>query len=136
MPVDTPVTHQITELSVDECLDLLRTQSLGRLVYLEDGAPEIRPVNYALHQGSVVFRVGYGDLLDAVHRQPVTFEADHGDSTSRTGWSVIIRGIAEEIWRTDELDVARDTGLRPWAPGTRDHYVRIIPRVMTGRRIS
>lgn len=133
--MDTPVTHQLTELTVDECLDLLRTQRLGRLVYVEDGTPEIRPVNYALHQGSVVFRVGYGDLLDAVHRQPVTFEADEIDEDRATGWSVIVRGVAEEIWRSDELDVARETGLRPWAPGTRDHYVRIISHTMTGRRI-
>lgn len=131
-----PVTHQITELTVDECLELLGTQTIGRLVYLDDGIPEIRPVNYALHQGSVVFRIGYGELLDAVHRQPVTFEADHGDADTRTGWSVIIRGTAEEIWRTDELDVARETGLRPWAPGARDHYVRVIPKSITGRRIT
>jgi len=24
---------------------------------------------------------------------------------------------------------------RPWAPGARDHYARILPAVLTGRRI-
>ena len=131
-----PATHRLEELSVDECLTLLAEKSLGRLVYVRDGEPHIRPLTYELHGGSVVFRIGYGELLDAIHRQPVVFEVDHGDPAVRTGWSIIIRGTAEEIWQSDDLDAARATGLRPWAPGTRDHYVRIIPRSMTGRRIA
>ena len=45
-------------------------------------------------------------------------------------------GIAEEIWRTEEISIAHDTGLRPWAPGDRDHYLRILSTAITGRRIS
>lgn len=134
--MSTPATHRLEELSVDECLTLLAGGSLGRLVYMVDSAPQIRPLTYGLQRGSVVFRIGYGDLLDTIHEQHVVFEVDHGDPTVRTGWSVIVRGIAEEIWRTDDLERARETGLRPWAPGTRDHYVRIIPTSITGRRIA
>lgn len=101
-----------------------------------DDTPEIRPLNYVLHRGSVVVRIGYGTLLDAVHQQPVLFEVDHADAARRTGWSVIVRGIAEEIWRSDELEIVRESGLRPWAPGSRDHYVRIISTSITGRRIT
>jgi uncharacterized protein len=53
----------------------------------------------------------------------------------RTGWSVIILGVAEEIWRPEELDIARQLPLRPWAPGDRDHYVRILSTQITGRRV-
>lgn len=132
----TPATHRLEELTVDECLILLAGGSLGRLVFLRGDVPDVRPLTYGLHQGSVVFRIGYGQLLDVIHRQRVLFEVDHGDPSVRTGWSVIVRGIAEEIWRTDELEQVRETGLRPWAPGTRDHYVRIVPTSITGRRIS
>lgn len=134
--MDAPAAHLLTELTIDECLDRLRQRSLGRLVYLVDGEAQIRPLTYALHQGSIVFRIGYGDLLDAIHRQSVLFEVDAGDVATRTGWSVIVRGVAEEIWRTEDLEVVRDSGLRPWAPGTRDHYVRIVSRSMTGRQIA
>lgn len=134
--MSTPATHRLEVLSVDECLVLLAGGSLGRLVYLLDGEPQIRPLTYGLQRGSVVFRIGYGDLLDAIHQRPVVFEVDHGDPTVRTGWSIIVRGIAEEIWQSHDLDAARGTGLRPWAPGTRDHYVRIIPTSITGRRIA
>jgi uncharacterized protein len=134
--VNTPATRQMTELSVEECLELLRTQALGRLVYVMGGEPQIRPLTYGLHQGSVAFRIGYGDLLDAVHQQPVLFEVDHADAATRTGWSVIIHGIAEEIWRSEELTIAHEIDLQPWAPGNRDHYVRILPTAITGRRIG
>jgi nitroimidazol reductase NimA-like FMN-containing flavoprotein (pyridoxamine 5'-phosphate oxidase superfamily) len=134
--VNTPATRQINELSIDECLELLKTQALGRLVYLDDDKPQIRPLTYGLHQGSVMFRIGYGDLLDTIHLQPVLFEVDHGDAATRTGWSVIIHGVAEEIWRSEELAIAHDMGLQPWASGDRDHYVRILPTAITGRRIN
>ena len=58
--------------------------------------------------------------------QPVEFEADAGDPGSHTGWSVIVHGVAEEIWRPEDLAAVRELPLRPWAPGNRDHYVRIL----------
>ena len=133
--VTTPTSHRIEELPVDACLELLRTRSLGRIGYVADGKPRILPLTYGVHQGSVLFRIGYGDLLDAVHGQEVVFEVDHGDPEMRTGWSVIVHGIAEEIWRSEELAVAQELTLRPWAPGNRDHYVRILSSAITGRRI-
>jgi nitroimidazol reductase NimA-like FMN-containing flavoprotein (pyridoxamine 5'-phosphate oxidase superfamily) len=122
-------------LSVDECFELLKSRSLGRLAYVVGGKPRILPLNYGIHQGSVVFRTGYGDLLDAIHQQDVMFEIDHGEPSTHTGWSVIVHGIAEEIWRPEELDIVRALPLRPWAPGDRDHYVRILSSAITGRRI-
>lgn len=127
--------HGIEEIRVEECMELLSARVLGRLVFVLDGKPAIRPLTYGVHQGSVAFRIGYGDLLDAIHQQPVAFEIDGGDDETRTGWSVIVHGIAEEIWRTEELSMVRELGLRPWAPGTRDHFVRILPTAITGRRI-
>jgi nitroimidazol reductase NimA-like FMN-containing flavoprotein (pyridoxamine 5'-phosphate oxidase superfamily) len=132
----TPATTQLDEIPVDECLELLESQSLGRLAYCLQGKPRIRPLNFAVYQGSVVFRTGYGDLLDTIHMQDVAFEVDHAEADTHSGWSVIIRGIAEEIWRPEELDdVRRRLSLRPWAPGDRDHYVRILSSAITGRRI-
>lgn len=121
---------------VDEALALLRTTAVGRLIYLINGAPRVMPLNYVMHQGSVVFRTSYGELLDHVHLQRVLFEADAGDETMRTGWSVIVEGRAEEIWRTEELEKARGLPLRPWAPGERDHFVRIVSTSITGRIIE
>ena len=130
------VAHRLEKIPISRCLELLGSQSLGRLAYIVGGKPQIRPLNYAVHQGSVTFRIGYGDTLDAIHLKDVVFEVDGTDHETQTGWSVIVRGIAEEIWRTDELAVARELGLESWAPGNRDHYVHVLSSEITGRRIA
>jgi nitroimidazol reductase NimA-like FMN-containing flavoprotein (pyridoxamine 5'-phosphate oxidase superfamily) len=130
-----PARKHLDELGLDECYELLQSRSLGRLAFIVEGKPRILPLNYGIHQGSVVFRTGYGNLLDMVHQKDVAFEVDDGDPATHTGWSVIVHGVAEEIWRPEELDIARQLPLRPWAPGDRDHYVRILSTQITGRRV-
>lgn len=130
-----PVPRGLVKLSVDECLELLGRSYLGRLAFIEGGKPQLYPLNYRFHEGTVVFRTGWGRLLDAVHGQPVVFEIDGVDDEYHAGWSVAVHGRAEELWRPEELESARRLPLRPWAPGDRDHYVRIDPTAMTGRRI-
>jgi nitroimidazol reductase NimA-like FMN-containing flavoprotein (pyridoxamine 5'-phosphate oxidase superfamily) len=136
MATATPAARRLREMSVDDCVALLRTQPLGRLAYVVGDAPEVVPLNYAVYQGAVVFRTGYGDLLDRIHKVPVVFEVDHVDPMKHTGWSVIVHGLAEEIFRIDELEAVRQLPLRPWAPGERDHYVRIESTRITGRVIT
>jgi len=84
--------HRLEEIPVDQCVDqcleLLEQESLGRLAYVVDGRPEIRPLNFAVRQSSVMFRIGYRDTLDAIHLQAVVFVVDGIDRDARTGWSV------------------------------------------------
>jgi len=40
------------------------------------------------------------------------------------------------VTEPDELARLRELPLRPWAPGARDHYARILPAALTGRRIT
>jgi hypothetical protein len=47
-----------------------------------------------------------------------------------------VRGEITEVTDPAELARLRGLPLRPWAPGARDHYVRILPAVLTGRRIT
>ena len=61
---------------------------------------------------------------------------DGTDAAARTGWSVIVRGEITEVTDPAELARLRELPLRAWAPGARDHYVRILPAVLTGRRIA
>lgn len=124
----------LEELSVDECLDLLERSYLGRLAFVRDGVPQLLPVNYRFHEGSVVFRTAYGALLDTVHLSRVAFEIDTLDPATHSGWSVVVHGKAEEVTDPAELERLRELPLRPWAPGRRDHYVRILASAITGRR--
>jgi uncharacterized protein len=121
-------------LEVDECLRLLTSRYVGRLAYVQDGRPRILPYNYVLHEGLVVLRAGPSELVDGLPR-PVAFEVDDVDMPNHQGWSVVVEGRAEEIVAAVELAAAEELPLRPWAPGERVHYVRIMAGSITGRRI-
>jgi len=122
----------------DECLRLLASQSLGRLALVENGRPHLVPVNFVLDGDAVVFRTDVGTKLDASSRSVVVFEVDGIDESTRSGWSVIVHGLAHEVTRLDRVDLQQRLArlaLHPWAPGEKSHVVRIVPTSITGRRV-
>jgi nitroimidazol reductase NimA-like FMN-containing flavoprotein (pyridoxamine 5'-phosphate oxidase superfamily) len=113
----------------DECLRLVEARRVGRLGIIAGGEPLILPVNYVVVYGTIVFRSAPGSKLDLGPRAPACFEVDDFDEAMRSGWSVLIAGRLEEI---DEDEVG-DASVTPWAPGPRDHWMRLVPRRVTGR---
>jgi len=92
---------------------------------------------YALLDGDVVFRTAPGEkLIAAALQREVVFEIDSFDVAARTGWSVNVVGIAEEIEQGPELARAEALGLDAWAGEVRDRYVRIHAVDISGRRIA
>jgi uncharacterized protein len=125
------------ELSKSECFGLLARERVGRVAFVDDLGPMVLPVNFVLDRHMVVVRTDGGTKLDAAVRgSRVAFEIDGTDEAARTGWSVVVRGEAVEVTDPAELARLRRLPLNPWAPGAKAHYVRILPAVLTGRRIS
>ncbi len=128
----------LQEIPLDECHRLLATQEIGRLAVNAEHHPLVFPVNYAMDGTTVVIRTSPGTKLAAADHANVTFEVDEIDRRTRSGWSVLVRGVAEEVGPEHRADlVARThaTGLRPWAPGEHGHWLRLISTAVTGRRI-
>jgi nitroimidazol reductase NimA-like FMN-containing flavoprotein (pyridoxamine 5'-phosphate oxidase superfamily) len=124
-------------LSEDECHTLLAAAEIGRVGMTVAALPVILPVNYAYVDGAVVFRTGEGTKLRAASGGSIlAFEVDSYDVVARTGWSVLVIGRAAEITDPAELERLRALGLAPWANGTKTHYVRLEPELLTGRRIA
>jgi uncharacterized protein len=124
------------ELSKSECFELLARERLGRVAVVDDLGPVAFPVNFILDRHMVVFRTGEGTKLDAACRgSRVAFEIDGADTAAHGGWSVLVRGEAIKVTDPAELARLRKLPLDPWAPGVKAHYVRILPAVLTGRRI-
>jgi nitroimidazol reductase NimA-like FMN-containing flavoprotein (pyridoxamine 5'-phosphate oxidase superfamily) len=125
------------ELTRSECFALLAHEHLGRVAVVDDLGPVVFPVNFVLHRHMVVLRTDEGTKLDAaIKGSRVAFEIDGTDPATRTGWSVVVRGEAVEVTDPAELARLRRLPLHPWAPGAKAHYVRVLPAVLTGRRIS
>jgi nitroimidazol reductase NimA-like FMN-containing flavoprotein (pyridoxamine 5'-phosphate oxidase superfamily) len=124
------------EMSKSECFALLAREHLGRVAVVDDRGPVVFPVNFVLDRHMVVFRTSDGTKLDAACRgSRIAFEIDGTDAAARSGWSVLVRGEAIEVTGQAELARLRKLPLDPWAPGAKTHYVRILPAVLTGRRI-
>ena len=93
-----------------ECFDLLAREEVGRLAVVVGGRPEIFPVNYVVEGDGVVFRTDPGTKLAGAIRGPVAFEVDHLDRATRTAWSVILHGHAQQATAFDSPELPRPNG--------------------------
>lgn len=129
----------IEVLEPEECLRLLRSEEVGRLAVVVGGFPAIFPVNYVVDGDRVVFRTDAGTKLDGATRGgSVVFEVDHLDPNTRSGWSVILNGRADEITKFDSPAVrerASRLALYPWSAHDKAHLVCISANSVTGRRV-
>ncbi|WP_235967198.1 pyridoxamine 5'-phosphate oxidase family protein [Herbidospora solisilvae] len=133
----------LEELSEKECLQLAEQGGIGRVAF--GGAvvgPTVFPVNYRLINGQVVFRIRKGGTMDESISSgiddvevKIAFQIDHIDERNRNGWSVLIQGPAHHVSES-ELSATGADDVDSWAGDSRDHYIRIAPQRVTGRRIN
>jgi nitroimidazol reductase NimA-like FMN-containing flavoprotein (pyridoxamine 5'-phosphate oxidase superfamily) len=132
----------LQELDEAECLRLISPGGVGRIAFVGSYDLTVLPVNYRLVNGAILFRTTEDGLVEedlrtgiAHGEYRVAFEVDHLDEATREGWSVLVRGPAHHLDAADEQEAARLAGVEPWAAGKRNHFIRITPVGVTGRRI-
>jgi nitroimidazol reductase NimA-like FMN-containing flavoprotein (pyridoxamine 5'-phosphate oxidase superfamily) len=126
-------SREAQDLTVGECLRLLRTVPVGRMVFTEGALPAVHPVDYVMSGSDVVLRTGRGPKLDSAMRgDVVAFEADDIDPVTRTGWSVLVVGHASVVaGAAADLPLPLPAGL-DGEPFT----IRIAGERITGRRVG
>lgn len=130
------VDAELEVLSSEECLALAASMPIGRIVFTDRALPAVQPVNFLIHDGSVIIRTAHGSKLAAATRNAVVaFEVDEFDRQARTGWSVTLVGRAQSIRDPAEVEVLARLPLRAWAPGDRDRFIRIRPEHVSGSRL-
>jgi uncharacterized protein len=123
----------VTILSATESWDLLSSVPLGRLVTSVEGQPEIFPVNFVVQRRTVLFRTAEGTkLVSTAINNRVLFEADDHDAAE--GWSVIVKGTARMLRTNEQIQEAEQAQLLPWIATLKQHYVRVLPISISGRR--
>lgn len=128
---------ELVELTDDECWQLLRAGNVGRVAVNVGSAPDIFPVNYVVHAGEIVVHTEAGTKLAAATlMHSVAFEIDAIDGTTRTGWSVVVKGAGREATRLDEILEMEDLGVVPWVTSPKSRWLVITPSQVTGRRID
>jgi nitroimidazol reductase NimA-like FMN-containing flavoprotein (pyridoxamine 5'-phosphate oxidase superfamily) len=138
----TATVSSLEELDEAACLRLISPGGIGRLAYTGRYGLTVFPVNYKLHEGTIVFRTARDsptgeDLQTGIaHAEyQVAFEVDDIDPAAREGWSVLIHGPAHHLTSAAEQASILDSGVEPWPGGAREHAIRITPTRITGRRI-
>jgi nitroimidazol reductase NimA-like FMN-containing flavoprotein (pyridoxamine 5'-phosphate oxidase superfamily) len=134
-----PVVELLDEA---ECLRLISAGGVGRIGYTGRFGPTVVPVNYALHEGTIVFRTGRHspmgeDLRTGIEHaeSKVAFEIDEISPATREGWSILVQGGAHPVDSETERASVLQSGVEPWAGGEKELFVRVVPTRITGRRI-
>ena len=129
------LTSKLGILDEATCIELLESTPIGRIGFSTEDELLVLPVNFKWYENSIVFRTLEGQkLAAAAEHQHVCFEVDRWDPDRRTGWSVVVQGVAREVTNWAE-DVRLDQiGLFPWAKAEwRPIWVRIDPTMISGR---
>jgi uncharacterized protein len=123
-------------LHLGDMFRLLASAQVGRIGFMADEEVAVLPVMYLVDGQDVVFRTHAGSKLANIELgHYVCFEADSYDAAKRTGWSVVVRGLAEK--ESDAACARLDApGMDSWGGAARDRlWMRIRPTSITGRRI-
>jgi nitroimidazol reductase NimA-like FMN-containing flavoprotein (pyridoxamine 5'-phosphate oxidase superfamily) len=124
-------------LSREQCLHLLASTSIGRIVFTDRALPAVQPVVFCLHGESIVIRTTAGSkLASATQDTVVAFEIDDFDARMSTGWSVTVVGRARAVHDPEEMAHLAELPLAPWATNGRDHFVVMGAEEVSGRRTA
>ena len=131
----------LERLSEAECIELLSSGGLGRLVYTNRYGPTALPVAYKIDGGSVVLGTWDPALFDedlrtgiAQAEYQVMVEVDQLDMEAHVGWFVLVRGAAHHLDTEAERASVLDARLEPWIEGVPAHFIRVNPSTIEGRR--
>jgi nitroimidazol reductase NimA-like FMN-containing flavoprotein (pyridoxamine 5'-phosphate oxidase superfamily) len=124
-----------------ECMELLAAGGVGRLLYNSRYGPVALPVEYIIHEESVVVRVWATsteeDLRTGIAHAEyvVAVEVDQADLEVREGWFVLVRGAAHHLDAEAERAQVVDTRLAPWAEGEAESFIQVNPTRIWGNRV-
>lgn len=125
---------RLLDLPEYECWELLSAVHVGRVAWCQGGAPVVLPVNIVVHEEAVWFRTmadsGMARHADQGH---LAIQVDDVDEFNRSGWSVLVRGQGELVTYGLGPDSLGEP--EPWPEGTRSRLVRVVPTIVTGRRL-
>lgn len=135
----TPVRHDglLRELTTAECWAHLEAHNLGRIAYVVAGGPTILPFNYLARDGLIWLRTAsYSELAIHLPGERAAFGVDHTDEHSHTGWSVLVRGVAEHVRGEHPVVPSGSPDPSPWPDGIRTMVFCLQPEEITGRALA
>jgi hypothetical protein len=117
-----------------QCLELLRTAHVGRVIFTHRAMPAVRPVRFTVVGEAVVFAAPESSSLYAGARDAVVaFEADEFEAGFGAGWYVSLLGRTTEF---RDADAAGFAGPCPCPATAGRRFLRIPVEAITGHRMA
>jgi hypothetical protein len=124
-------------LEPEDCWRYLESSYIGRLALINGSVPEIFPVNFLVQEQQLFFRTAPGTKLRSLlSGAVVALEADGLNPYGTEVWSVVAKGVPLPAAQNGALLPEDDPDRGPWAPGLKEHLIRIAPTEITGRRFA
>jgi hypothetical protein len=129
---------EVERMDEVECLRLIAPGGVGRLGYTSGSGVAVLPVRYRFDEGSIFFRTPLGSPTDEDLRTgiqgaeyKVSFEIDDVGEHEGEVWMVFIQGDAHHMDSDDDRPSASTLDI----PRSSEHFLRITPTTITGRRL-
>lgn len=123
------------EIDTRECWEVLRGARVGRLLYIDDALPMVRPVRFSVQGSTILFSVEPRVAAKILRGGEgfATFQVDDLPPGTMNGRSVVVHGMARLVAR-DESD--RASGLR--LPGYNGDgvFACLVPERLDGRCVD
>ncbi len=128
----------LEEMTREECLERLNSAHVGRIGATVEFRPFIFPVNFRMYGNKILIRSVPGTKLDAaLSGQVVAFEIDGFTDDGVAGWSVLVRGSADEVTDPEERAKAEEVEIHNYAFDEQPERIVLISTAgMSGRRFD
>lgn len=130
------MTAMVGPLDENLIRERLQRALFGRIAFVDGDQPMIMPMNLAVDADHrIAFRTAPDGPLSALDGQRVAIEIDGHDSATRSGWSVLVHGLARDVTAaTDPAAIAaRQLPVDSWASDRDQRIMVVVPLSITGR---
>jgi uncharacterized protein len=125
---------RLADLSAYDYWALLESEEIARIAWIGREGVAVVPVNYTLGAGALWCRTSPDTALAReCGGERIVIEVDHLEPATRSGWSVVVSGVAELVDAADVPEMQAD--LYVWPAGARSLFVRVEPVDVTGRKL-
>jgi nitroimidazol reductase NimA-like FMN-containing flavoprotein (pyridoxamine 5'-phosphate oxidase superfamily) len=127
--------YPIDHLDDEESWAIIQANQIGRIASAREGAPDIYPVSYLVHNWKIYFRTGAESRLrKETDGRVVAFEAD--TQILRHFSSTVALGMARTLTSDEAAKVLDELPIVEFAPDSDYVWMEIEPSEVRGRRLN